>query len=710
MVKPPLRNLTLLKSSQTTHLILIKLTQLKQSMGSIQSKSKSKSTQSSSSPPTQLQMNSTASKPVKQQSVLSTSTSKTQPFFDIVDLIDAELPVSQAVSSIFHSTPTALHIPVLVRSTSEEILEVWNQPRTLIHSIEEYHEAQSAIILEPKWLKHTKLQKYIRYIDQEFKKNPKLKATMHSQSEFSIMLHKLIAKAYPEKKDNPRSAHDIVHGCNIFESVMKLCPNLRWRQPYLTYALYLLHQHAEPDTIVSKLSETCDRANRCSSAQRQAFNILICAAYNSNTMKSTSILAYDDLSTKEGALMRVYECIEDFLDDHKERAFMSAFMAPARFYYHITNNDFGKDHVNIHGLNWYLALLHSTLGIQLPYLPEMGDDGLIGVVDFWNGLTDDAWSKFSDPMNFGLDFEGIQTFKNKSSHNLRSFLKKTVNDNEFPLGHRTSRPKILGNDAVNTNQQSSEIRRKLSLYLNRFVYFFNQDFLVKKLFETLNSEMKPEHIGFRKAFQTLYEVYRSVCLSDVDADSYVDHCYIDEFYTTLNVNRTGRFLSWLRVTKANIFLDELNALVSVDDSTKSVDDTCPICFEVKSDITQLEHTGSTSYGGDLSGHRMCQDCRFSYGKDECPFCKEAIEGKESDGFINTFIDLYTTVNKNDPNALAAIFEEWQLFELEFSSSVNVTNHVSVAIINHHSFKSYLCDCIATQTPALRDAAGNASFY
>jgi len=619
---------------------------------------------------------------------------------DTVDLIDADLPVSQISSSISHSTPTMLHIPDLTRRNSEEILEVWNQPRSLIHKIEEYQEAQSSIILESKWLKHTKLFKYIRYIDLEFKKNPKLKSTMKSQSEVTNIVEKLITKAYPAKLKYPRSVNDIVHECNIFDSVMKLFPNLRWRQPYLTYAMDLLYQHAEPDTILSKLSETCDRANRCSSAQRQAFNILICAAYNCNTLKLTRAPAYDDLSTKEGALMRVYECIEDFLDDHKERAFMSAFIAPARFYYHITHNDFGKDHVNIHGLNWYLAVLHSTLGVQLPYLPEMSDDGVIGIIDFWSGLTDDAWSTFSDPMSFGVDFEGIHTFKNKSSHQLRSFFKKTVNDNEFPIGHRTTRPKILGNDAVNTSSHLSEIRRKLSLYLNRFAYFFSQDFLVKKLFETLNSEMKSEHIGFRKAFETLYQVYRSECLSDQDADNYIEHCYVDEYYTNLDIFKTGRLLSWLKVTKANIFAVKVNNDLN---SVKSVDDTCPICFEVKCDITQLKHT--TMSFGDISGHRMCQNCRINYGKDECPFCKETIERNESDGFITTFTNLYTTVNKNDPNALAAIFEEWQLFELEFSSSVNVTKHVSEAIIKHHSFNSFLRECISTQKSTLRDAAG-----
>ena len=44
--------------------------------------------------------------------------------------------------------------------------------------------------------------------------------------------------------------------------------------------------------------------------------------------------------------------MEDYLDDHKERAFKSSFMEPARFYYHLLNNHMGRDHVNVHGLNW----------------------------------------------------------------------------------------------------------------------------------------------------------------------------------------------------------------------------------------------------------------------------------------------------------------------------------------------------------------------
>lgn len=52
---------------------------------------------------------------------------------------------------------------------------------------------------------------------------------------------------------------------------------------------------------VAKLSEICDRASRCQSAQRQAFNVLICAAQrNKKGSKDVDI----DLTTREGALTR----------------------------------------------------------------------------------------------------------------------------------------------------------------------------------------------------------------------------------------------------------------------------------------------------------------------------------------------------------------------------------------------------------------------
>ena len=52
------------------------------------------------------------------------------------------------------------------------------------------------------------------------------------------------------------------------------------------------------------------------------------------------------------ALEKLFEIFEDFLDDYKERAFLSAFLEPAKFYFDIIGDRYQKDHVNVHGLNW----------------------------------------------------------------------------------------------------------------------------------------------------------------------------------------------------------------------------------------------------------------------------------------------------------------------------------------------------------------------
>lgn len=455
----------------------------------------------------------------------------------IADSLISDLPISELNNTINRdSHPISLHTSQLVRQTSEEIRRNWSSSRDLFQ-IDEYSDAVTSISLDGKWLSHTKQQKYLRYIEESFKINPTLRSKMYNVCEFESILDKLILKAFSESNLNPRNVIDAFTEKNIFQTMKNLFVSINDRQPYLSYALNLLCENAESDTIISKLAEACDRADRCMSAQRQAFNILICAAYNTGHNTTDSIKYLSDLSTKEGALIRLYECVEDYLDDHKERAFISSFIAPARFYYHLTNNSFGKDHVNIHGLNWYLALLHATLGIQLPYLPTINDCDLMGVIDFWKGLTDDAWNIFCDPNNFGSDFEGIKEFK--SSTSVQKYLKTNlVQDGEFPIGYRTNSAKELGNDAISLDSNMQDIHMKLSLYLNRFSFFFRREFLIKKIFESLNSELKHEHIGFRKAFETLYNIYRIECLTEDSPDSYLEYCYVDEYYEVLDINKT----------------------------------------------------------------------------------------------------------------------------------------------------------------------------
>ena len=49
-------------------------------------------------------------------------------------------------------------------------------------------------------------------------------------------------------------------------------------------------------------------------------------------MGRESVGGEEDGGAFQGALLRFFECFEDFLDDHKENAFNAVFQEPARFY------------------------------------------------------------------------------------------------------------------------------------------------------------------------------------------------------------------------------------------------------------------------------------------------------------------------------------------------------------------------------------------
>jgi len=225
-----------------------------------------------------------------------------------------------------------------------------------------------------------------------------------------------------------------------------------------------------------------------------------CALRDANKMEASSAgtVAPDGNTQRELAVARVQECFEDFLDDHKAQAFTSAFIAPARYYLHHTSHEAAAENVVVHGSNWYLTLVHSTLGMPLP-LSGHYDDHIIqhsSLVDYWQGLTQDAWSFFSDMKNFGKYSADLPRFSEEDA----KFVREEVKVGELPPGHSPG-PKAmcLGNSAANPDHGHAVVRKRLAVYLERFAHFFETKLFVQKAFETLNSEGKPEHVGFRSA-------------------------------------------------------------------------------------------------------------------------------------------------------------------------------------------------------------------
>mmetsp|Transcript_24914 Transcript_24914/g.50608 ORF Transcript_24914/g.50608 Transcript_24914/m.50608 type:complete len:856 (-) Transcript_24914:80-2647(-) len=685
------------------------------------------------------------------------------------------------------------YVPNIGRMDSEDITSRWSKPRI---RLKEYCKAAETMCLSPQWVAHTRLLRYVRGTRILLQNDQRMKEQYLSNQYFEQLLVQLIKKAFQLSADSDaKHQKDGITGANIFEAGSSLWNSMKWRKPYMTHAIHILVEHEDRDTIVVKLSEVCDRATRCSSAQRQAFNVLVGHSYHiiqrkqsasvpgqqpagASYPKSDTIPEADsrqtlrvflnggeprsrDVECAEGALQRVYECVEDFLDDFKEKAFFSAFIEPCRFYFDIVGDESGRDHVNVHGLNWYLALLNSTLGAQVPLLPELSDPHLMGVSDFWAALSDESWRAFAAPENFGKDFQGIGDLKKAAARKL----KKRVCAGQLPEGFnlRMNLPKLLGNAAVDPGARKGS-KQRLAIYIERFAHFFRAEYLVARMFETLNAENKPEHVGFRKACAVLFAEYREE--TGAEDESLIEHVYADELYTELDVGRVLDFFAWLHVVKPR----KQPAGASAESSAASREDTtqpkqrdgdaqerinletmkqqmslqmqqetqqrdepqhslspqpasprasagavaagsdagrtgrwmeCPICMEEKEDVEVLEHWEAK---GDISSHRMCAECRGRYHGQGCPFCREVMHKDELLAFIREFLESVSAAG-DDANTNAAVLERWQLLEMEYEAQPAAVHRVATLVVKDLEFFARVQQAVRTKAGWLRDAAG-----
>lgn len=311
---------------------------------------------------------------------------------------------------------------------------------------------------------------------------------------------------------------------------------------YVTWALKVLIQRETPSGIASMLLEVCDRAHRCHTAHKQALNLLVLHSYNLShaTHRPRAQPAYESTDNFESAIQTLCDCMEVFLDDHKERAFTSAFIAPARYYLVQTGHEF--EQMLVHGTNAYVALLNSTLGVQLTFQADY-EDVVFHAVDFWRGMTEEAWAYFSDADRFGKFMSGCPRLPELT------FIQRIVQEGQLPEGQVVhGRVKHLANDAVHPGEAYAQRRRGIALYLERFAYFFRADFFVRKAFETLNSEMRAEYVGFRRAAETLFDHYQKEVLGNV-GESLLEHCYPDEYMMHLDVDRVRLFFAWLGIVR-----------------------------------------------------------------------------------------------------------------------------------------------------------------
>ena len=251
-------------------------------------------------------------------------------------------------------------------------------------------------------------------IDSIFAAAPKLLKALSSKSEVSQISELLKSKAIPNANDAPKHLNRLYEiGCNGGDS-----------KPIIGLCYLLLLKYADVDSIVSLVANIGDRVHRCGSAQRQAFYLLVeaCVSLAANPTDVTTT-RYDKilpeaqftallspLSSRYKTMFQniitinhevaeatafIHSSIEHFLDDFKLAAYTSTFLSPARFYFDACGSQFHRDHVNVHGLNGYIAIVNGWFGMSLPIISHKNDESVqMGCGDVWAGLNESAWDVF----------------------------------------------------------------------------------------------------------------------------------------------------------------------------------------------------------------------------------------------------------------------------------------------------------------------------
>jgi hypothetical protein len=171
-------------------------------------------------------------------------------------------------------SPTSAFIRGIGSRSEEEIRTIWSRLDNDV--LPEYHQASQLMCLTPHWVSHTRLGRYLRAIDTEMKSDSALRA-MGERKHYKAIVLRVILKGYQLKDlKAARKQDDAVVGCNIFKAMVQFCfdgppGHLGGGKPqpgtYVGYALHVLEQHGDPASIVAKLSEVCDRTQKCRTAR-----------------------------------------------------------------------------------------------------------------------------------------------------------------------------------------------------------------------------------------------------------------------------------------------------------------------------------------------------------------------------------------------------------------------------------------------------------
>lgn len=352
------------------------------------------------------------------------------------------------------------------------------------------------------------------------------------------ILIRLIAKAYALKSTKAvRKQTDAIFepSSYLLGDACRMYAELHWRRPYLRAALLTLIdcESAEGLQVIAALLARGGR--ECHARKMFVFATVLsryAAIRESASRAADPHEPAETASAEEAARTALVHYVHMFVDDLKEKAFFSVFISPTERYFTCKGDYIMAGDTDVHGSNCYLAVLMSTLAVQLPRVPLLHDDGK-GFADFLSADMAGLSEFWADPSRAGHPLP--ESIRPRTTVATNCFI--------FP-GYN---PASIANAAVSDDPQLAPRRAHLARYLEAFANYFTRTHVIDRLVShMLQAEAPTGALALAwSSFMTASGAERG------EAGDFASWVWdLAEIPAVLHEDRAAAFFVWLGVLQA----------------------------------------------------------------------------------------------------------------------------------------------------------------
>jgi len=198
---------------------------------------------------------------------------------------------------------------------------------------------------------------------------------------------------------------------------------------------------------------------------------------------------------------KVYQIASTFIENRKELAYRSAFVEPSLLYFNATSDSVMEGDVEVHGSNYYLALLQASTGIRIGRIPLFNDVEVKGVAAFLdasgpnNSTWDAAMSEVLAQRNIGKSSLAL------ISRPRANLVVQRVPSNAFIFTQSFfDSPMAMARRAIDPSPQFKTQRVSYARYLENFTSYFSADNLLNPLLNAVLQDVS----GGAEALQSVF--------------------------------------------------------------------------------------------------------------------------------------------------------------------------------------------------------------